>query len=147
MENNKKKELMRTIKFTLFSLSAGIIQIALFELLDKVFELSYWLAYTPSLIASVVWNFTFNRKFTFKSAANVPTAMLKALLFYVWFTPITVLGGNYLVEQCRPDDLHQYVPELCAGVSVAEILCIQGQHRHLRMRFRFIKSIHCPLKL
>jgi len=47
----------------------------------------------------VVWNFTFNRKFTFKSAANVPTAMLKALLFYVWFTPITVWGGNYLVEE------------------------------------------------
>ena len=98
MENNKKKELMRTIKFTLFSLSAGIIQIALFELLDKVFHLPWGVSYTSSLVASVVWNFTFNRKFTFKSAANVPTAMLKALLFYVWFTPITVLGGNYLVE-------------------------------------------------
>lgn len=99
MENNKKKELMRTIKFTLFSLSAGIIQIALFELLDKVFHLPWGVSYTSSLVASVVWNFTFNRKFTFKSAANVPTAMLKALLFYVWFTPLTMLGGDYLVEQ------------------------------------------------
>ena len=99
MENNKKKELMRTIKFTLFSLSAGIIQIALFELLDKVFRLPWGVSYTSSLVASVVWNFTFNRKFTFKSAANVPTAMLKALLFYVWFTPLTMLGGDYLVEQ------------------------------------------------
>lgn len=99
MENNKKKELMRTIKFTLFSLSAGIIQIALFELLDKVFDLPWGVSYTSSLVASVVWNFTFNRKFTFKSAANVPTAMLKALLFYVWFTPLTMLGGDYLVEQ------------------------------------------------
>ncbi|MBQ8757712.1 MAG: GtrA family protein [Oscillospiraceae bacterium] len=99
MENNKKKELMRTIKFTLFSLSAGIIQIALFELLDKVFRLPWGVSYTSSLVASVVWNFTFNRKFTFKSAANVPTAMLKALLFYVWFTPLTLLGGDYLVEQ------------------------------------------------
>ena len=99
MENNKKKELMRTIKFTLFSLSAGIIQYALFKLLYNVFELPYWLSYTPALIASVVWNFTFNRKLTFKSAANVPTAMLKALLFYVWFTPLTMLGGDYLVEQ------------------------------------------------
>ena len=99
MENNKKKELMRTIKFTLFSLSAGIIQIALFELLDKVFDLPWGVSYTSSLVASVVWNFTFNRKFTFKSAANVPTAMLKALLFYVWFTPLTFLGGDYLVEQ------------------------------------------------
>ena len=99
MENNKKKELMRTIKFTLFSLSAGIIQIALFELLDKVFHLPWGVSYTSSLVASVVWNFTFNRKFTFKSAANVPTAMLKALLFYVWFTPLTLLGGDYLVEQ------------------------------------------------
>ena len=99
MENNKKRELMRTIKFTLFSLSAGIIQIALFELLDKVFRLPWGVSYTSSLVASVVWNFTFNRKFTFKSAANVPTAMLKALLFYVWFTPLTLLGGDYLVEQ------------------------------------------------
>ena len=99
MENNRKKELMRTIKFTLFSLSAGIIQIALFELLDKVFRLPWGVSYTSSLVASVVWNFTFNRKFTFKSAANVPTAMLKALLFYVWFTPLTLLGGDYLVEQ------------------------------------------------
>ena len=99
MENNRKKELMRTIKFTLFSLSAGIIQIALFELLDKVFHLPWGVSYTSSLVASVVWNFTFNRKFTFKSAANVPTAMLKALLFYVWFTPLTLLGGDYLVEQ------------------------------------------------
>ena len=99
MENNKKKELMRTIKFTLFSLSAGIIQIALFELLDKVFDLPWGVSYTSSLVASVVWNFTFNRKFTFKAAANVPTAMLKALLFYVWFTPLTLLGGDYLVEQ------------------------------------------------
>ena len=99
MENNKKKELMRTIKFTLFSLSAGIIQIALFELLDKVFDLPWGVSYTSSLVASVVWNFTFNRKFTFKSAANVPTAMLKALLFYGWFTPLTLLGGDYLVEQ------------------------------------------------
>ena len=99
MENNKKKELMRTIKFTLFSLSAGMIQIALFELLDKVFHLPWGVSYTSSLVASVVWNFTFNRKFTFKSAANVPTAMLKALLFYVWFTPLTLLGGDYLVEE------------------------------------------------
>ena len=99
MENNRKKELMRTIKFTLFSLSAAIIQIALFELLDKVFHLPWGVSYTSSLVASVVWNFTFNRKFTFKSAANVPTAMLKALLFYVWFTPLTLLGGDYLVEQ------------------------------------------------
>ena len=99
MENNKKKELMRTIKFTLFSLSAGMIQIALFELLDKVFHLPWGVSYTSSLVASVVWNFTFNRKFTFKSAANVPTAMMKALLFYVWFTPLTLLGGDYLVEE------------------------------------------------
>ena len=94
MENNKKKELMRTIKFTLFSLSAGMIQIALFELLDKVFELSYWLAYAPSLIASVVWNFTFNRKFTFKSAANVPIAMAKVFGFYMVFTPLSTWLGS-----------------------------------------------------
>ena len=98
MENNKKKELMRTIKFTLFSLSAGIIQIALFELLDKVFDLPWGVSYTSSLVASVVWNFTFNRKFTFKSTGNVGRAMILVALYYCAFTPLSTLLEHYLAD-------------------------------------------------
>ena len=87
------KELIRTVKFTLFSISAGIIQILLFTLMNELLELHYWVSYITSLLASIIWNFTINRKVTFKSASNVKVAMLLVLLFYAVFTPVsTVLG-------------------------------------------------------
>ena len=93
-----KKELLRTIKFTLFSISAGVIEISLFELLDNVTNWNYWICYLLALIASVIWNFTLNREYTFKSTANIPIAMLKVALFYAIFTPISTILGNYLAE-------------------------------------------------
>jgi putative flippase GtrA len=87
--SEKKKELLRTVKFTLFSVSAGIIQVASFALFEEVLHLEHWLAYLLSLVLSVLWNFTLNRKFTFQSAANVPVAMMKVALFYVVFTPLS----------------------------------------------------------
>ena len=87
--SEKKKELLRTVKFTLFSVSAGIIQVVSFALFEEVLHLEHWLAYLLSLVLSVLWNFTLNRKFTFQSAANVPVAMLKVALFYVVFTPLS----------------------------------------------------------
>ena len=98
MKSNGKKELIRSIKFTLFSISAGIIQIASFTLLEEFTPLSYWPCYLISLVLSVLYNFTVNRKFTFHSAANVPVAMLKVFLYYCAFTPLTTIGGNYLAE-------------------------------------------------
>ena len=86
---NKKKELIRSIKFTLFSLSAGIIQIVSYALLYELLHLPEWVSYLISLILSVVWNFTLNRKFTFQSAGNVPVAMAKVALFYLIFTPLS----------------------------------------------------------
>lgn len=94
----KNKELARTIKFVLFSASAGVIEFVSFTLLSEVFHLPYWPSHVISLVLSVIWNFTFNRKFTFKSAANVPKAMAMAFLFYLFFTPLSTIGGNYLVE-------------------------------------------------
>ena len=88
------KSLWQVIKFVLFSASAGIIQAATFALFNEVFELDYWAAYLPSLILSILWNFTFNRRFTFKSAANVPIAMLKVFAFYLVFTPISTWLGD-----------------------------------------------------
>ena len=84
-----KKELMRTLKFTLFSASAGIIQVLAFTLLNEILHLEYWFSYLVALVLSVLWNFTLNRKFTFRSAANVPIAMLKVAGYYAVFTPLS----------------------------------------------------------
>lgn len=94
-----KKEFIRTIKFVLFSASAGIIQIASFSLLNEILELKYWFSYLISLILSVVWNFTLNRKFTFYSANNIPIAMLKVALFYAIFTPLSTWWTALLTEK------------------------------------------------
>ena len=93
-----KKELLRKVKFTLFSISAGIIEIGLFTLLSEFTGLYYWLKYLIALVASVVWNFTLNREFTFKSASNVPIALFKVFLFYLVFTPLSTILGNFLVN-------------------------------------------------
>ena len=92
------KEFWRIIKFTLFSLSAGLIEIGSFTLLNELFKLPYWPCYLTALVLSVIWNFTLNRNFTFKSANNVKAAMFKVFVYYLIFTPITTILGNYLVE-------------------------------------------------
>ena len=94
----KNKELIRSIKFTLFSISAGAIELGLFALLNEVLHWDYWVSYLIALIASVVWNFTLNREFTFKSAVNIPKAMALVFLFYAIFTPVSTILGNYLAE-------------------------------------------------
>ncbi len=91
MKNNSG---IQMIKFTLFSISAGIIQILSFTLFNEVFHWMYWPAYLTSLILSIVWNFTFNRRYTFKSAANVPVAMAKLFGFYAVFTPLSTYLGH-----------------------------------------------------
>lgn len=98
MENDKKKELFRVIKFVCFSVSAGVIELGSFTLLNELTHWSYWPCYLIALILSVLWNFTLNRKFTFQSANNVPVAMLKVAAFYCVFTPVTTILGNYLAE-------------------------------------------------
>jgi len=91
-----KKELIRTAKFIGFSISAGVIQILIFTLLNEIAHLPYWVSYLTALVCSVLWNFTFNRKFTFQSANNVPKAMLKVFAYYLVLTPLTTLLENYL---------------------------------------------------
>ena len=93
-----KKEIWRAVKFLLFSASAGIIEIGSFALLNELTNWSYWPCYLIALVLSVLWNFTLNRKFTFRSANNVPIAMLKVALYYAVFTPLSTLLGNYLAE-------------------------------------------------
>lgn len=91
-----KDEIIRASKFVLFSISAGVIQVIVFTILNEGFSLNYWVCYLTALVASVLWNFTFNRKFTFRSANNIPIAMAKVALFYMIFTPLSTIGGNAL---------------------------------------------------
>lgn len=90
---DNKKQLFQAIKFTLFSISAGLIQIGAFALLE-IFIKDYWIPYLASLVLSILWNFTLNRRYTFKSAANVPAAMAKVFGFYLVFTPLSTYLGN-----------------------------------------------------
>ena len=103
-KEEKRKELWRTVKFVLFSISAGLIEFGSFSLLTLIPYLAlkenYWIPASISLTLSVLWNFTFNRKFTFQSANNVPIAMLKTLGYYLVFAPLSIwLAQMYLVDQ------------------------------------------------
>lgn len=90
----KQKTLWQAIKFVLFSISAGVIQIISFTLLNELLHLAYWPAYLTALTLSVLWNFTLNRKYTFQSASNVPAAMGKVFVFYLIFTPVSTYLGH-----------------------------------------------------
>lgn len=98
----EKKELWRAAKFALFSVSAGIIQVGAFSILE-IFIKDYWVPYLSSLVLSILWNFTLNRRYTFRSAANVPTAMAKVFGFYFCFTPLSTWLGT-LAEKAGWND-------------------------------------------
>ena len=92
-------EWMRSLKFLLFSVSAGVIQLGADALFLEVFHFIPWLSYLIALVLSVLWNFTLNRKFTFRSANNVPIAMLKVAIFYAIFTPLSTLWTAFLTGE------------------------------------------------
>lgn len=93
----KKQQFIQILKFTAFSVSAGVIQLLSFTLLyEWIACLAWWPSYLISIILSVIWNFTFNRKFTFKAANNVPLAMALVVIYYCAFIPVSVFGGNAL---------------------------------------------------
>ena len=96
VKNNQN--LWQIIKFTLFSASAGIIQVVSFTLMEEVLHWTHWVSYLVALILSVLWNFTLNRKFTFHSAGNVPKAMALVFLFYLVFTPLSTWWGDALTK-------------------------------------------------
>ena len=135
-ENSKKKSIIQFIKFALFSSSAGLIQIISFTLLNeiviklpfihnlmeqspvfaKIMQNEYGPIYLIALILSVLWNFTINRKFTFKSATNIPIAMLKILCYYAVFTPLSTMVGNYVTERFADVNAIRYIA-LAAAMS------------------------------
>ncbi len=92
------KEFVRVLKFIFFSISAGLIEMGSFSLLTEFTELPYWPRYLIALVLSVLWNFTLNRKFTFQSSNNIPKAMFKVFIYYLIFTPLSTILGDYLVK-------------------------------------------------
>ena len=100
-----KKNMWQMVKFTLFSVSAGIIQVVSFTLLNELLSMSYWPSYLIALIASIVWNFTFNRRYTFRSDANIPAAMAKLFGFYLVFTPLS----TYLGAIAEGSGINEYI--------------------------------------
>ena len=113
MKNTEiRKELWRSVKFTLFSISAGVIQIGSYTLLMELLHCSEWLSHLISLVLSVLWNFTLNRKFTFQSAANIPIAMLKVAAFYLVFTPLSTWWTAALTEPSYGILWNGYVVEI-----------------------------------
>ena len=101
---DKKAQVLQAVKFALFSASAGIIQVGSFALLELFVE-HYWVSYLVSLVLSILWNFTLNRRYTFQSAANVPVAMAKVFGFYLVFTPLSTWLGNIAAEKGAADYL------------------------------------------
>ncbi|MBE6790525.1 MAG: GtrA family protein [Ruminococcaceae bacterium] len=135
-EKAANKSIFQFVKFALFSCSAGIIQIGSFTLMNevllntefmqnliasnetfaKIMTNEYGPFYLIALILSVLWNFTFNRKFTFKSAANIPVAMLKVFGFYLIFTPVSTVLGNYFTSHYADIPAVEYI---VLGVTMA----------------------------
>ena len=117
--SESKKDLRQAIKFTLFSISAGIIQIVSYTLFLEVLHWDTWLSYLVSLLLSVVWNFTFNRKYTFKATENLTRAMLLVLGYYLVFTPLStwwtaaLTGANpFTGQEATCSQVMKYVVEV-----------------------------------
>ena len=115
----KRKEVIRAVKFALVSVSAGIVEIVVFTIMNEFTGLRYWPCYLTALIASVVWCFTINRRYTFKSTKNVPRAMAMVFAFYLVFTPATTILGNYLAETLHWNEY------LVTGINMALNLSLE----------------------
>ena len=116
-----KKQIYQAVKFLLFSISAGVIQVASFALLE-IFIKTYWIAYIISLLLSIIWNFTLNRRYTFKSAAIVPVAMAKLLGFYAVFTPLSTWLGD-LAEGAGVNDFLILALTMVANFVLEFLFC------------------------
>ena len=116
-----KKQFWQAVKFTLFSISAGVIQIGSFTLLE-IFIKDYWIPYLVSLVLSILWNFTLNRRYTFKSAANVPVAMAKVFGFYLVFTPLSTYLGD-LAEGYGVNDFIILIVTMLANFVLEFLFC------------------------
>ncbi len=118
---DSKKNFLQALKFTLFSVSAGVIQVGAFALLE-IFIKTYWIPYLVSLVLSILWNFTLNRRYTFQSAANVPVAMAKVFGFYLVFTPLSTYLGD-LAEANGVNDFLILIVTMLANFVLEFLFC------------------------
>ncbi|MBQ9793780.1 MAG: GtrA family protein [Clostridia bacterium] len=118
---DSKKNFLQALKFTLFSVSAGVIQVGTFALLE-IFIKTYWIPYLVSLVLSILWNFTLNRRYTFQSAANVPVAMAKVFGFYLVFTPLSTYLGD-LAEANGVNDFLILIVTMLANFVLEFLFC------------------------
>ena len=113
----KRDNLIMALKYLMCTAGAGIIQFVSFAILNSalhfdrlpiflrlfpgaaVEELKYGPSYFVALVLSVLFNFTANRKYTFRSANNVPKAMFKVLCYYLVFTPLSIWWGEALAQR------------------------------------------------
>lgn len=102
----------QAVKYALFSVSAGIIEILSFTAMNELTDLPYWPCYLTALVLSVLYNFTVNRRYTFKSANNVPIAMLQVFCFYLVFTPVS----TYLGAVAEGNGINEYI---VIGITMA----------------------------
>ena len=116
-----KKQFWQAVKFTLFSISAGVIQVGSFAVLE-LFIQDYWVPYLLSLTLSILWNFTLNRRYTFQSAANVPVAMAKVFGFYLVFTPLSTWLGN-MAEGAGINDFVILIVTMLANFVLEFLFC------------------------
>ncbi len=101
----KNKLSWQAVKFFWFSVSAGVIETLSFTLLNETLTINYWVSYITALTLSVLWNFTLNRRYTFKSGANIPVAMAKIFGFYLVFAPVS----TYLGELASQNGVNEYI--------------------------------------
>lgn len=131
---NQSGQLWQAVKFLLFSISAGIIQVGTFALME-LFIKDYWIPYLVSLVLSILWNFTLNRRYTFQSAANVPVAMAKVFGFYLVFTPLSTYLGH-LAEAARINDFLILAVTMIANFVLEFLFCkfvvYRGQENTLK---------------
>ena len=78
--------------------------------------------YLISLVLSILWNFTLNRRYTFKSAAYVPVAMAKVFGFYLVFTPLSTYLGN-LAEEAGVNDFIILVITMLTNFILEFLFC------------------------
>ncbi len=121
----KNKISWQAVKFFWFSVSAGVIQAVSFALLNETLTVNYWVSYITALTLSVLWNFTLNRRYTFKSSANIPVAMAKVFGFYLVFTPISA----WLGEMAEQSGVNEYI------ILAVTMLC------NLVLEFLFCKLV------
>lgn len=142
--NENKKQLLQVVKFTLFSISAGVVQIGSFALIEILTQ-DYWIPYLSSLLLSILWNFTLNRRYTFRSAANVPIAMAKVLGFYLVFTPLSTYLGD-LVEAHGVNDFIILVVTMLTNFVLEFLFCkfvvYRGQEDTIKSGRKETESIH-----